>query len=225
MDVIEKILYEVGTVLCHQLPSRTLTVGGKSLPVCARDTGIYIGMFIALMFLVLKGRWSCDKPPKTGITLILCLFIFIMGLDGITSYLNMRSTNNATRLITGGLFGISVTFLLIPIANYKIYLPNKKASLESLQELVMLTVTLILSCLGIYYRWIDNWWLISIISIITILFIHHRICYTLVIQVLNKKGIYPVIVSLILQLILSLCMYLFSKHVIHSIMRLDGTWR
>ena len=208
----EEILYRIGSALCHQLSSRTLVLGKKYLPVCARDTGIYIGMFVALMFMFLRGRWRSDRPPRIPITLVLCLFILIMGLDGITSYLHIRDTNNGIRLITGGFFGMAIPFLLMPIAHYKVYLPNKNASLDSFQELGILSVVLIIICGGIYYNWIDNWWLVSIIIIMTILFIHHRVCYTLVIQILKKGRMYTVIVSLILQIFLLFCMYFFSKY-------------
>src|SRR5262245_24342446 len=36
-------IYEVGSLVCHQLSERSFHVWGAQLPVCARCTGLYIG--------------------------------------------------------------------------------------------------------------------------------------------------------------------------------------
>ena len=40
---VSAAIYEIGSLLCHQLPARSFHVWGAQLPVCARCTGLYIG--------------------------------------------------------------------------------------------------------------------------------------------------------------------------------------
>ena len=210
---LEKIYYQFGALICHQIPDRTLHVGGKLLPVCARDTGIYIGMFIALIYLCLKGRWKCDKPPKLALTVILCIFFIPMGLDGITSYLGLRPTTNMIRIISGCFFGLAIPFFMIPIANFKVSAPNTHPSLESYKELLILGGTVLLAGLTVHNGWIHNWWFVSTIIVFTILFIYFRICYTIVVQLVNWPYIYRVLLAGLFESIIFGMLFLFRIYV------------
>jgi uncharacterized membrane protein len=41
--VLSAAVYEIGSLVCHQLPKRSFYFWGAQLPVCARCTGIYVG--------------------------------------------------------------------------------------------------------------------------------------------------------------------------------------
>jgi len=52
-----------GYAVCHQLAERSFFVAGQKLPLCARDTGIYLGVLLTLTVLGLwKGRVA-SLPP------------------------------------------------------------------------------------------------------------------------------------------------------------------
>jgi uncharacterized membrane protein len=82
---MEQVLYFLGSIVCHQIPDRTIMIGDKLLPVCARDTGIYIGMFVSFIFFILYKRINSNMPPKLKYAIIACLMIIPLMIDGIAS--------------------------------------------------------------------------------------------------------------------------------------------
>lgn len=116
--MIGNLLRLLGFGLCHQLPERSFFGGGVQVPVCARDTGIYLGFVCSLMLFVLleRGRRRTEFPPPWIIAVGLA-FLATMAFDGVTSYAGLRETTNALRLITGLLAGWSLPLLVVPMLN------------------------------------------------------------------------------------------------------------
>jgi uncharacterized membrane protein len=48
-------VYEIGSLVCHQLPNRSFYFWGSQLPVCARCTGLYVGAAAAPLAAALIG--------------------------------------------------------------------------------------------------------------------------------------------------------------------------
>ncbi len=105
MSTIEEELVSlfnyIGQMVCHQMPERTLEVGGRYLPVCARDTGAYLGFF-AGYFLLVARRKKAKGPPNLWVTV---LMIIPMTVDAVTQLLGFRTSTNEIRLLTGLFFG------------------------------------------------------------------------------------------------------------------------
>ncbi|MGQ9479380.1 MAG: DUF2085 domain-containing protein [Thermoproteota archaeon] len=91
------------------MPERTLRVGGYLLPVCARDTGGYIGLLLGYFLLFTRRKKACG-PPNLFITLLTTMPMII---DAGTQWMGLRSSTNDLRLLTGLLFGVFLTPLLI----------------------------------------------------------------------------------------------------------------
>ncbi|HEX9060237.1 MAG TPA: DUF2085 domain-containing protein, partial [Clostridia bacterium] len=85
MDWATRIFDFLGSIICHQLPDRTLSVGGSHLPFCARDTGIYLGLFVGFSYILFKKRLKSDRMPDIAISIVLCLFTLPLIFDGFTS--------------------------------------------------------------------------------------------------------------------------------------------
>ncbi len=120
--MLEDLLRLLGFGLCHQLPERSFFGGGVQLPVCSRDTGIYLGFVIALAVLwaLERGRRSSELPPL-GTSLIMIVFIAAMGIDGITSYAGLRETTNELRLLTGLMTGYALAAFTLTLLNSQLW--------------------------------------------------------------------------------------------------------
>jgi uncharacterized membrane protein len=99
----------VGQAVCHQMPDRTLLIGGRYLPVCARDTGAYLGLCVGYLLLPLRRKKGCGPPSLWMIALMITPMI----IDGVTQTLGFRTSTNDLRLVTGCLFGVALSPFLV----------------------------------------------------------------------------------------------------------------
>ncbi len=117
---IEGKMMAIGYAVCHQIPERTFSTGHMHTPLCARCTGMYIGILSALLIQILskhKGGYPAKKFYP-----IMILFILAFGIDGINSYLHffenaphIYEPQNLFRLLTGSGMGIDIGLLIHPI--------------------------------------------------------------------------------------------------------------
>lgn len=80
---------------CHQMTTRTIRLGGKYVPLCARCTGIYLGV---LLFPIAM-YWN-----------VIPLYVYLilgvpMLVDGYLQKRHQLTSTNPRRFITGTLFG------------------------------------------------------------------------------------------------------------------------
>ena len=118
---INNLFNSIGFAVCHQLKLRTLSYGEVYLPVCARDTGIYLGFLFAFALLWTAHRRKQNGLPGLWISLVAIFFIAVMAIDGFTSYLGFRESNNYIRLFTGLITGISLPIFIFPILNFQVW--------------------------------------------------------------------------------------------------------
>ena len=122
VSVLQAFLHWMGYGLCHQLPERSFFGGGVQVPVCARDTGIYIGFLASLAIISIVHCGSRPKEfPTTPTWIAIALMIGSMALDGGTEYAGLRSTTNELRLITGLLAGFAIAAILAPMLNDELW--------------------------------------------------------------------------------------------------------
>lgn len=112
-----RLMNEIGYAVCHQLPSRGLSYGGRHMPVCARDTGFFLAFAAGFLVLLMVYRRQGRRYPGWPMVLALALLILPTVFDAVTSYTGLRSSNNAVRMITGALAGTGVAALVFPLAS------------------------------------------------------------------------------------------------------------
>ena len=110
------LMDQVGYAICHQLSERTLTYGGRALPVCARDAGIFLGFAACFIALVVAYGREPRRYPSWPKLLTLALFLLPTALDAATSYAGLRESTNTIRLATGALAGTGLAALVYPLA-------------------------------------------------------------------------------------------------------------
>ena len=109
LEKIYDFLFFLFSGLCHQIPERSFyDIYGHQFFVCARDTGTYIGFLLSFIILYLLSFTFKKDQLNTliieNIRYIIFLFLFylfLFGLDGVTSYTNLRETTNSIRFFTG----------------------------------------------------------------------------------------------------------------------------
>jgi len=94
--------------LCHQQPDRAILVGEAPLAVCARCTGLYLGLALGGWLAMLVRR--AGRRP-TGYLLLAALAL--PAIDGISGWLGIWSSGPLLRAGTGLLAAFPLTLLLM----------------------------------------------------------------------------------------------------------------
>ena len=214
MEIISKIFFFIGSLVCHQMPERTICIDGMYLPLCARDTGIYLGVTIVFIYSFVRGKIKSDKVPSTQISIILALLTVPMMIDAVSSYISIRQTDNTVRLMTGIFFGMPIVLFLVPTANYKAYDTNKIKIIDSYYDLLLLSFINI--CIGIIILKFSvlKWWMVAIASLFGLVFIITRVGYTIMklLNIGSPKG--RVIYALALTTMFFGCLFILKYYVI-----------
>jgi uncharacterized membrane protein len=137
----------VGYAICHRIPSHSLVVNGRPLPLCARCSGIFLGAMIAVGSFWLVRRRHSELPPLR-VVLVLLGFSAIMVLDGLNSYIGLLpfgqsvyAPTNTARLLTGTLHGLTIGTIAYPIAVGTFFRTGRpEPVLKNLPELSALVV-------------------------------------------------------------------------------------
>jgi len=131
MQVIDEIVQTfnfIGRLVCHQRPERTLWVGGRYLPVCARDTGAFVGLLLGYVLLLALRRRDAKGPPNLIVSLMMMLPLWI---DSVGQFFGLWMSTNDLRLITGLLFGTA----LAPMLVYALSLPPLNGKVPFLRRI------------------------------------------------------------------------------------------
>jgi uncharacterized membrane protein len=115
-EALAWIMDQVGYSICHQIPERALSFGGRALPVCSRDTGLYLGFAIAILALLVVYGGRPVRFPTRAKTVALFLFLAPAAVDALTNYAGLRESSNAVRLLTGSFAGAGLAALVFPLA-------------------------------------------------------------------------------------------------------------
>jgi uncharacterized membrane protein len=133
----------VGYAVCHRIDVRSFHTHDRQLPLCARCTGIYLGVLTGLTFFNARGRTRSSGLPPVNLLLVMALSGAAFAFDGLNSYLSLFAfyhplyqPHNTLRLITGMGFGLAMIAVVLPVFNSIAWAdPDPAPVLRSLKEM------------------------------------------------------------------------------------------
>jgi uncharacterized membrane protein len=136
----------IGYAVCHRIDARSLHLGDRTLPLCVRCSGTYLGVVLTLTYFTMFKKRTSSFPPKR-LLFVLGFFFLMYAVDGLNSYLHLiphaphlYEPSNLLRLTTGMFFGISLVSIVYPGFNQSVWLqPRGEASLQSMKEVAGLS--------------------------------------------------------------------------------------
>jgi uncharacterized membrane protein len=147
----------VAYAICHRIPSHSLHLNARPLPLCARCTGTYLGAMLAIAFFLARRPRAASLPPLP-VLLTLLSFSAAWALDGINSYLHLSGQASAyfplqpvyqpqnwMRLLTGALHGLMMASVFFPIAMGTFWrTPDPTRVVASFKELAALVLLVLI---------------------------------------------------------------------------------
>ena len=165
-------LHTIGRACCAQIPSHTLRFAGQPMPIDARNSGIYLGVFLVIAILWLTGRFRAGLYVPSTVRNVLLGLTAAMILDGINSFQHSHhlhgfyAESNALRAITGTLAGMSLTILVVPLFNRIVWRePEALPIAADLTDLVGYLLGALLIILALLQAPVALYWPLSILSI------------------------------------------------------------
>jgi len=142
--------------ICAQLPGHSFYPAGQQLPLCARNTGIYLGFASTMIVFAATGRLRASRLPPLPILAVLGGAVALMGVDGFNSFFldlglpHLYQPHNLLRLATGLGTGTAMAALVVPVTNSLLWrADDPQHSFGSWRELAVMPPLLLLAFLGV----------------------------------------------------------------------------
>lgn len=137
----------LGYAVCHRIDLRSFHIGERATPLCARCSGMYLGVLLSFGYFALARKKAALFPPK-HLLIPLGLFFLVYAFDGVNSYIHLLpkgsglyEPSNFLRLSTGTLFGIVLSSFVYPGFNQAVWRePTYEPALRTLKDLLALIV-------------------------------------------------------------------------------------
>lgn len=131
--------------ICAQLPGHSFFPAGQQLPLCARNTGIYLGFATTFLYLAATRRLRVSRLPRVSVLVVLGLAVALMAVDGFNSFFldlglpHLYQPANWLRLMTGLGAGTAMAAVIVPVASGLIWRTDvSRSSFNSLGELALM---------------------------------------------------------------------------------------
>ncbi|HET9109736.1 MAG TPA: DUF2085 domain-containing protein [Ktedonobacterales bacterium] len=142
--------------ICAQIPSHSFYPAGQQLPLCARNTGVYLGFALGFLTLVGAGRLRASRLPRLPVALLLLGLVGFMGVDGFNSLFvdlglpHLYQPQNILRLISGLGTGVAMVAFIAPVSNGLLWRhEDTRPSFRSFGQLAVVVPLLLLALLAV----------------------------------------------------------------------------
>jgi uncharacterized membrane protein len=185
-----------GYALCHRIAERSFTINGRQFPLCARCSGMYLGVALILVTAGLAGRMRRANLPSFRLLLILLGFIALMGIDGINSYSHffpqaphLYEPQNWLRLATGMGTGVAMGLILLPALAQSLWRwPQYQPIIDSGRELVALLILALVTVLLILSNQPTLLYVLAVMSVAGLLFIVTALNTVILLVLFRRDG-------------------------------------
>jgi len=156
--------------VCHQIPVHSLQIGDTPLPLCARDTGTYLGLTLAGGTILLLRRGRAGLLPSWPLLAVFAGLIAGWAADGLNSYLALMGLphayepSNTLRLLTGTLEGMALAFVIWPVAAFAFWRAPEPRRVIRAQELAVLVAVALLVVAVLSQPWAVPRYLAGLLS-------------------------------------------------------------
>lgn len=221
----------VGYAVCHRISVRSFHIGERSVPLCARCSGMFLGALLGLIYQLAQGRKGKTPPPL--VLVLFGLLALAWALDGSNSFLmlvpgisSVYQTQNWTRLVTGTGMGMAISAILLPSFIQTMFnrwkdtsaLGNWKQLLGLFVAAAVLDVLILLEIPWILYP-------LSLLSAAGVLVLLIMIYSMVYVMVLNKDNTYDGYNQLLIPLLVGFTIALMQIGVFDLVRYMwTGTW-
>lgn len=170
--------------LCNQDASRSFEIGGQLLPFCQRCTGVYVGMGISFVYLLLSGHYKKGLPPSS-ILYANIASLLIMPVFGF----HFLDPGPAWRFWSGLIFGNAIAFLILPAASIIWHEGKVFGRYTKVSTTVLWIFFVFLNTIPLWFPFHSSYFysLILMLSLVGLLCI--LVCVVLTIVLLLKKTV------------------------------------
>ncbi|MEJ2748625.1 MAG: DUF2085 domain-containing protein [Anaerolineae bacterium] len=207
----------VGYAVCHRITEHSFMMGGRQFPLCARCTGMYLGVALTFLVMFLSGRLRWSELPPLPVLVVLIGFIGVMGIDGVNSYSyffpnapHLYEPRNWLRLLTGMGTGLAMGALILPALAQTLWRqPVWQAPIGNFRELGELVGVALTAVLLLLSNQPTILYVLALVSTAGLLFIITAINTVFLLMLLRRDGraerwretAVPLFISFILALI------------------------
>ena len=103
------VIGHIYSYLCSQDSSRSFEIAGRLLPFCQRCTGLYLGLGISFLYLLISRHYKKGLPPA-GIIYVNIASLLIMPIFGF----HFLDPGSSWRFWSGLIYGNAIASLLLP---------------------------------------------------------------------------------------------------------------
>ena len=187
----------IGAALCHRITLRTFEINGRQLPLCARCTGMYLGVALSFAVLFLARRERRTDLPPLPILLLLIGFIGAMGIDGLNSYTHffpnfphVYEPQNWLRLVTGMGTGLAMGLLVFPALMQTLWRDgNGRSIIETGREMLGLVILAGTAVLLVLSNQPTILYVMALVSVAGVLMIVTSLNAVLLLMIFKRDGL------------------------------------
>ena len=110
-EIAGQVIYQAFSRACHQIPGRSFFIAGYPLAVCARCTGLYMGLAAGvLLFPLMRPLRSAETPARLWLIIAAAPTV----LDFSLGFFAIWQNTHLSRFVTGALLGMVAAFFIVP---------------------------------------------------------------------------------------------------------------